>query len=183
MNQQPGDRQGRQGRSPPSSPTFPPSPRPRSNLTIVANSQNDLTHHPQPLGPKDWGRPQLCQLPPQRGRDHLGHLFHLLVCHGLQRSLCSGEKVSKKRQQEEIEVEEAKSEQEEEAAKLCSVATSSEQKPEANNCRRSLVHPDTSIHREKTTRARKTNRVGETKKFLLISNFTGSSPNTGQKCD
>ena len=183
MNQQPGDLQGRQGRSPPSSPTFPPSPRPRSNLTIVANSQNDLIPHPQPLGPKDRGRPQLCQLPPQRGRDHLGHLFHLLVRHGLQRSLCSGEEVSKKRQQEEVEVEEAKSEQEEEAAKLCSNATSSEQKPEANNCRRSLVHPDPSIHREKTTRARKTNRVGETKEFLLISNFTGSSPNTGQKCD
>ena len=183
MNQQPGDRQGRQGRSPPSSPTFPPSPRPRSNLTIVDKLPNRPHTHPQPLGPKDRGRPQLCQLPPQRGRDHLGHLFHLLVCHGLQRSLCSGEKVSKKRQQEEVEVEEAKSEQEEEAAKLCSDATSSEQKPEANDCRCSLVHPDPSIHREKTTRARKTNRVGETKKFLLICNFTGSSPNTGQKCD
>ena len=183
MNQQPGDRQGRQGRSPPSSPTFPPSPRPRSILTIVDNLPK-RPHTPSPtLGPKDRGRPQLCQLPPQRGRDHLGHLFHLLVCHGLQRSLCSGEKVSKKRQQEEVEVEEAKSEQEEETAKLCSNATSSKQKPEANNCRCSLVHPDTSIHREKTTRARKTNRVGETKKFLLIRNFTGSSPNTGQKCD
>lgn len=182
MNQQPGDLQGRQGRSPPSSPTFPPSPRPRSNLTIVANSQKDLTPHPQPLGPKDRGRAQLCQLPPERGRDHLGHVFHLLVCLGLQWSLGSGEKVSKKRQQEEAEVEEAKSE-EEETAKLCSDATSSKQKSEANDCRGSLVHPDPSIHREKTTRARKTHRVRETKKFLLICNFTGSSPNTEQKCD
>ena len=183
MNQQPGDRQGRQGRSPPSSPTFPPSPRPRSNLTIVDKLPKRPHTQSPTLGPKDRGRPQLCQLPPQRGRDHLGHVFHLLVYHGLQRSLRSGEKVSKKRQQEEVEVEEAKSEQEEEAAKLCSDATSSKQKPKANDCRCSLVHPDPSIHREKTTRARKTNRGGETKKFLLICNFTGSSPNTGQKCD